>query len=236
MRRKKLKLALAGAVAFVLGFLSAMLSAPAQEPARFDLKVRQEFFAGFAGDRAALDRGMKACEDTLAASPNHPEAMVWHGGGLAYRAGQSFQAGDQAKGMDLWTRGLAEMHKAVELAPDDVAVRIPRGATLLAMSHFVPPSMADPLLRDGMSDYERTYELQKSNFQTLGSHPRGELLFGMAEGYARLGDSAKATAFFEKIRADLPASVYAKRADVWLETKKLAPEQTQCVGCHVPGK
>jgi hypothetical protein len=237
MRRRNLKLALAGAIAFALGFLSTMRSAPAQETAvRFDLKVRQDFFAGFTGDREALDRGMKACEDALAANPKFPEALVWHGGGLLFRSGAAFQGGDQQKGMEMWTRGLKEMQTAVDLAPDNVAVRIPRGATLLATSHFVPPAMAEPLVRDGMADYEKTLELQKEYFATLGSHPRGELLFGMADGYSRLGETAKATATFERIRKDLPGTVYAKRAGVWLETKTLAPEQTQCVGCHVPGK
>src|SRR5690348_3912511 len=126
MRRKKLKLALAALIAFLLGFLTTVRLAPAQE--RFDLKVRNDFFAGFAGNEAALARGMEACEAVLAKNPNDPQALVWHGGGLLYQAGGAFQRGDQNKGIDLWTRGLKEMKTAVELDPDSVGVRIPRGA------------------------------------------------------------------------------------------------------------
>ena len=32
---------------------------------RFDLKVRNDFFAGFTGDNEALDRAMKMCEEAL---------------------------------------------------------------------------------------------------------------------------------------------------------------------------
>jgi hypothetical protein len=33
-----------------------------------------------------------------------------------------------------------------------------------------------------------------------------------------------------------PNSPYAKRADKWLQTRSLEPRETQCIGCHVPGK
>jgi len=98
---------------------------------RFAFLVRADFFAGFAGDRAALERGMKVCEDTLAKNSNHAEALVWHGGGLVFIAGQAFQRADFRKGTDLWDRGLKEMDRAVELEPSNVIVLIPRGATLL---------------------------------------------------------------------------------------------------------
>lgn len=214
----------------MLGFLSSIGSAPAQQ--RFDLKVRQDFFAGFAGDKDALARGMKACEDALAADSDNAEAMVWHGGGLLFTVGEYFQSGDNQKGMELWTRGLKEMQTAVDLEPDNIGVRIPRGAVLLTSSHFVPESMGKPLIETGLSDYARAYELQKDHWAALGTHPRGELLFGLAEGYSRAGDQAKAAEFFERIRAELPNTVYAKRADLWMETKSLPVEQTRCVGCH----
>ncbi len=231
VKGKTLKLAVAGALGFAIGFLSTL---HAQTPQRFDLKVRQDFFTGFTGDTQALSRGMNACESALAADPKNAEAMVWHGSGLLYQAGQAFQGGDQQTGVSLWTRGLKEMQTAVDLEPDSVAVRIPRGAVLLAMSHYLPtPEMAKPLIVDGVADYDRTYELQKPYFDTLGTHPRGELLFGLAEGYGRLGDEAKAQKLFELIRTELPGTTYAKRAGAWMETKSLPVAETTCVGCHV---
>ena len=84
---------------------------------RFDFKVREDFFKGFAGDRAAFDRGMKTCEDILATNPKHAEALVWHGGGVFYQSGQLFAKGDATKGMELYNRGLKEMEDAVALGP-----------------------------------------------------------------------------------------------------------------------
>jgi tetratricopeptide (TPR) repeat protein len=232
MKRIKWKLFIAGAIAFIIGFLSTLRSAPAQTD-RFDLKVRESFFAGFAGDKEALARGMKASEEVLAANPKHAEALVWHGSGLTFQSGQAFMSGDQQKGMELWTKGLKEMQSAVDLAPESPSVRIPRGADLLTVSRFVSdPELVQSLVKDGVSDYERVYQIQKSYFNTLGTHPRGELLFGIAEGYSRLGDEEKARKYFEQIRAELPDTPYAKRAATFLETGKL--EETQCIGCHNP--
>ena len=47
MKRSKLKLFIAGTIAFIVGFLTTLRSANAQEPERFDNKVRDYFFAGF---------------------------------------------------------------------------------------------------------------------------------------------------------------------------------------------
>src|SRR5579864_3490088 len=126
---------------------------------RFDYKVRNYFFAGFAGDTASLDKGMKICEGALATDPKNAEALVWHGSGLFYQAGQAFQKGDQQAGMQFWQRGLKEMDDAVAIAPNSLGVRIPRGAVLLNGSRFVgSPDMARPLIEKGVLDFEKAYE------------------------------------------------------------------------------
>jgi hypothetical protein len=217
----------------VLGLsLSVLGLAPAQE--RFDMRVRNDFFAGFAGNQDALDRAMKLCEDELAHNPANAAALVWHGSGVFFESGMYFRAGDRAKGGEFWQRGLAEMDKAVEMAPDALGVRIPRGAVLLTASHSLPNAeMAHPLIEKGIGDFEHALEIQKPYFDTLGTHPRGELLIGLADGYARLGKDQQATVYFERIRAALPGSGYAASAEKWLATKTLAPREAGCLGCHV---
>jgi tetratricopeptide (TPR) repeat protein len=203
---------------------------------RFDLKVRNYFFAGFNGDAASLEKGIKICEDALAADPKNAEALVWHGSGLFYQAGQAFQSGDRQKGGELWQRGLKEMDQAVELAPDDLGVRIPRGAVLLTASHYLPsPEMARPLLEKGLADFEKTYDLQADHLADLGTHPRGELMIGLADAYSRTGREEKAQVWFERIQKELAGTPYAKSAGIWLETKTLAPAEAGCLGCHTPG-
>jgi tetratricopeptide (TPR) repeat protein len=224
-------------VSSIAGWFFALLVGVAVQagapPDRFDARVRADFFAGFGGDQVRLARGMDACERTLTESPAHAEALVWHGSGLAFQGGLAFQKGDTQAGMALWTRGMDEMDKAVALAPDNVGVLIPRGAVLLAASRTMPPAAATPLLEKGLGDYEKTLALQSAFFLTLGDHPKGELLFGLAEGYSRLGQLDKARGYFERLTKDAPGSGQTPKAREWLDTGSLPRSAgVGCVGCH----
>lgn len=200
---------------------------------RFDLLVRTDFFAGFAGDQARLAKGMAACERVLSENPKHAEAMVWHGSGLAFTAGMAFRDGDMKRGGELWQRGSEEMDTAVALEPDNVGVRIPRGALLLQATQNMAPEMARPLLEKAVGDYEHVLALQSAYFSTLGDHPKGELLFGLAEGYSGLGNTEKARACFERLIKDAPASGQAPKAQEWLTTGSIPKSAgLGCVGCH----
>ncbi len=222
---------LAGAMAFAIGFGSALLSAPAE---RFDHVVRNDFFAGFSGNLDAFQRAMKAAEDTIAANPNHAEALVWHGAGLYFMAGRAFQNGDNEKGMALYQKGMGQMDKGVAIAPDNVGVRIPRGAALLGATAF--QQMDERVrgeLQRAVDDYQHTYQLQKDDLDKLGEHPLGQLLMGLGDGYSRLGDTGKAKLYFDMIDQKLPGSPYAKRAELWRKNGKLTAMESQCIGCHV---
>lgn len=250
-RRRALKLTVVGTFALACGlawFAEASLSqtgqagaasqrtessASAQARERFDFLVREDFFAGFEGDQAAFARGMKTCEETLAKNPKHAEALVWHGGGLVFRAGQQFQKGDAQQGMQTWARGLKEMDEAVALEPENVGVLIPRGATLLVASRFAqPPAEARRLLELAVGDYEKVLKIQSGYFARLSGHGRGELLFGLAEGWQRLGDTAKARAYFTRIANEAQGSARQQQAAAFLETGKLVASTQSCTGCH----
>jgi tetratricopeptide (TPR) repeat protein len=219
------------ALLFVL--LAAGASAQSTSPTeRFDRLVRADFFAGFAGDRARLQKAMDRCERALAANPKHAEALVWHGGGLMFQSGAAFAAGDVKRGAELWELGLREMNDAVALEPDNVGVRIPRGATLLQAT-MTMGGAGRQLLERAVGDYERVLALQASYFDKLGDHARGELLFGLAEGYSRLGQPDKARRYFERLIGEAPTSGQVPRAEAWLKTGTV-PSSTGlgCVGCH----
>jgi tetratricopeptide (TPR) repeat protein len=145
----------------------------------------------------------------------------------------AFQKGESQSGMEVWNRAMTEMDQAVALEPANVGVRIPRGAMLLQATRNMPPQVANPLLEKALGDYEATLEIQAPYFSTLGDHPKGELLFGLAEGYGRLGNQEKARAYFERLIADAPTSGQTPKAREWLATGTL-PKSTGlgCVGCH----
>jgi tetratricopeptide (TPR) repeat protein len=208
------------------------LAVPAQAQ-RLDLAVRSDFFAGFSGDDARLQKAMALCESILTEHPRHPEALVWHGAGLLFQAGRSFQTGDTEKGLQLFQSGMSRMNEAVTLEPDNVAVLIPRGAVLLTATRSMDPATARPLLEQAVSDYEKVLAIQASYFDTLGDHPRGELLFGLADGSARLGRIDQARRYFERIVTEVPASGQSERAREWLNTGvPLKVAGMGCIGCH----
>jgi hypothetical protein len=135
--------------------------------------------------------------------------------------------------MQLFQSGLGEMNQAVALQPDNVAVLIPRGAVLITATRTMEPATARPLLEQAVGDYEKVLSIQASYFDTLGDHPRGELLFGLAEGSARLGRVDQARHYFERLVKDAPSSGQSERAREWLKTgTPLNVSGMGCIGCH----
>jgi tetratricopeptide (TPR) repeat protein len=213
-----------------------LISAVCFSQERFDYKVRNDYFAGFTGDKEAMGRALAKTTEVLASEPDHAEAMVWHGSGLFYQSGQAFQTGDQKKGIELFMKSQGMMDRAVELEPKNVGVRVPRGAVLLQATFGWPEAQAKPLIEKGLSDYLASYEIQKNDLASLGTHPKGELLFGIADAYRRLGNPEKAVEWFDLVAKSMPGTNYAKRAEIYLTTKTLSPGQARCVGCHTAGR
>lgn len=235
MKQKPI-LILTAVLSFAAGLCSrqqAHAGQPAPEPAsRFDHAVRNDFFAGFTGDAAALERAMRTTSRVLAAQPDHAEALVWHGSGLFFQSGQFFRHGDSQRGMELWTKGLQMMDRAVELAPDHIGVRVPRGSTLLTTARFVPPDMAPQLVTRASADFTRTFELQRDRIAAMPEHPKGELLSALAEIHELQGRRDQSRAILEQIVRELAASPYARRASKWLAEGMPGPRERSCIGCH----
>jgi tetratricopeptide (TPR) repeat protein len=233
--RKIQKFVLSGAPILIAWAVAPTHAQKVEE--RLDMIIREDFFAGLAGDTARFDRAMKKCEEELAKDPKNFSALVWHGGGLHFQGGQAFARGDSATGMELNRRGMKEMADAVALAPDSLQTRIPRGAILLGAARYVDDSIGRPMLDLAVADYEKVYEMQSPSLKTLGTHAEGELLGGLADVYRRLGNTAKSREYLERIVADLPGSAYEKQAKRWLADLAAVPRQARfCLGCHIETK
>jgi hypothetical protein len=219
--------------ALVAAPVAAQVAAQGAAKVRFDYKVRNYFFAGYTGDSAALVQGMKICEELLAANPKNAEALAWHGTGVYFQGVNAFRKGDAASGMELTQRGIKEMDDAVALAPNDLGVRLARGAFLLTASRNVPnPAIARTMTERVVADLEKAYEFQHDHLDKLGTHPKGELLLGLADGYTRLGQPEKAQPMIDRILAEMKGTRYETSAIQWKEKKSLPPDQAGCIGCH----
>jgi tetratricopeptide (TPR) repeat protein len=73
-----------------------------------------------------VQKGLKSLEHALELNPDHAEALAIHGGVQALMA--SFQPAGPAA-----AKGVAEMNRAVELAPNSVAVRLARAFNGLSL-------------------------------------------------------------------------------------------------------
>jgi len=201
-------------------------------PPRFDEVVRADFFAGFKGDAARLEKGMKLCEEELARNPDHPDALVWHGAGLMFLAGQAAVRQDFDAAGERARRGRVEMDRAGRLAPDSLSVMLVRAVTLSASA----PNVRDRALGRTMQEsavaaFERALVIQTPYLDRLSEHSRGELLAGLAEGWTRLGETDKARGYLERIVKEMPDTRYQARARAWLEDGPQAGPMT-CLTCH----
>jgi tetratricopeptide (TPR) repeat protein len=189
-------------------------------------------FNGFDGDEEAFDRAMALCEQRLAANPDDPEPLVWHGTGLMFRAGRAFMTGGREQGIAFTRQGIEEMNRAVALAPDAVGVLIPRGAVLLGAAKQMPDgARARDYLRIAMGDFEKTLHLQQSYLATLPTHSKGELLGALAEGWARLDEVEKSRGYLSELVKELPDTKYAAAAKTRLANPADRSPLT-CLGCH----
>jgi hypothetical protein len=217
-----------------IGFALSLTASFAQEPsARFDLLVREDMFAGFFdGDEEAFDRAMALCERRLAANPNDPEPLVWHGAGLMFRGGRAFMAGGREQGIAFTRQGLDEMNRAVALAPDSLGVLIPRGAMLLSAANGMRGgTRAREYVRIAVEDFEKALQHQQPFFAKLSTHGKGELLGALADGWSRLDESEKSRAYLARSVAELPDSKYAAAAKARL-ANPADREQITGLGCH----
>jgi hypothetical protein len=142
------------------------------------------------------------------------------------------QAGDVVSARELADGGLADMDRALALAPGDIGVLVPRAAVLLPAARAQSnPARAKDLARRAAGAFEAAFALRRRDFPALGQHNRGEYLAGLAESWALAGERPRAETYLRRIVADMPASPYAERAAVkladWGDSRPL-----NCQTCH----
>ena len=220
-----------GCVALLLGLLLAAPAA-AGEPERLDERVGELFAAGFAGDEEALERGLALLEETLAADPDHPGALVWQASIWSFQSGTAFAQGDWEAGQTLFDKSLAQFDRAVSLAPDSLQTRTPRASVMLSVARYTTDaSTRNGYLETALEDYMKILELRTPGFDSLAVDTRGELLGGLAEVLWRLERHDDAKVYLHRMIAEHPESRYAVMAQGQLNDPD-TPAELACFGCY----
>lgn len=185
MNCKNLKIAFASFILAVAAVFAGASNIAAQtDNLKFDEALQAEFAAAMGGDAAALTRAMTRADKILAANPNDAETLVWRGSATAANAGKMFQSGNFREGAVAWQKGLAEMDKASELAPDSFTVRMVRGSTYLNAAKRIPdPAMAKDLRVKGIGDYEKILSFTDEKTIKIAASQKPRILKSLIETY-----------------------------------------------------
>jgi tetratricopeptide (TPR) repeat protein len=171
----------------------------------------------------AVQKGMQALERALELNPDHAEALATHGGVQALMA--SFQQQPQ-----LAAKGVADMNRAVELAPNSERVRLVRAFNAL--------SLPDALRNHAAEAEDLDFLIKVAEGSRPGDYlhiMRGDLYFelgqpDLARGqYEMAGKSASPAATEANARLTALAQGGVPAADI----KKLrSAAGANCTMCH----
>ena len=196
--------------------------------------MRDDLFAALAGNGAAANRILEGSNKILASEPDNAEALLWHGVGTMTSFFLDAKEGNAQAAWPKLLKATSEMDRAVELAPDDIEVRVMRAVLYAPASRNLPPSLRDDFVEKARTDLQHTFDLQKDRLTEIGTHPLGELLQALADANSRQGKAAEAEKYYTMIQTMLKDTEYSKRASQWMTTKQPLPEnRTACVGCHI---
>jgi pimeloyl-ACP methyl ester carboxylesterase len=201
---------------------------------RFDFKVREDMFAGFDGDKAALGRAMALIADTLTRDPDNAEALSWRGAGRLFLAGEAFRQQAMNEGLTLASQGVADLERGVALKPDSIGTRAARGPALLIYARGLrsfDKARADALTALAITDFDYILRANALGWSTLAEHDRGEILGALADGWLQLGESEKANAYLDRMIRELPGTPYATNAALH-RADRTAKAPLTCLGCH----
>lgn len=181
---------------------------------KFDSELAADFSRGMSGDAVSLERATQRAGKILAANPQDAQALVWLGSATLARSGQFFMAGNFAEGSKNWKEGRREMDEAAALDGANIEVLMTRGTTYLTASKQFPVKQeAANILKLGVGDFENV--VSNPQFSHFPETTRSRVLLGLADGYERLGDTAKAKTSYQALSTGA-AGESKEKAVKWL--------------------
>ncbi len=157
---------------------------------------------GVAGNDDAVDKGFACLDKVLQIDPSNAAALVYRGSLWTLRARDAWWPFTKMKDVD---KGVDEMDKAVDLAPDNVTVRLVRGINsvqLPSMFHRLPIAL---------KDFE--YMMSDARFAGFNPHLQATIYCWAGIAYNSDGQTSKAKELLQKAISVDPNSETARKAE-----------------------
>ena len=156
---------------------------------------------GVSGDKDAVKKGFACLDTLLALDPTNAVALAYRGSLWTLRGRDAWWPFTRMSDVD---RGIDEMDKAVDLAPDNVTVRLTRGINSVHL-----PSM---FKRIGTAEKDFYYLVNMPSFQKLDPGLRSTIYYWSGMAYKQDDQTDKAKEFFKKAVETAPGSENANNA------------------------
>jgi len=231
----------AGSFVFVACSLFTAAAPQEQRPKGipFYTWVREDTFAGWmADDMTRFERSMQKTQESLNENADDMDAVNWLGAGAVFRAVRAFEAGDAAKGDQLFRDAMAMMDKAAAAQPNNPGIRATAGGTLMFFASKLPERHYKGAVEKAREHYAALYKAQEPMLDKFPLHLKGEALAGIAETEFRVGSRDAAMAYLQKIVSGMPNTRYAQIADAWVKSPESVTKKDRlvCQSCHEQGR
>lgn len=166
---------------------------------------------GVEGDKKAVKRAKKLFQKLLELDPQNAEALAWYGSVLTLRGRDVLFPVSK---LGYVSNGIKKMDKAVELAPDNINVRMVRTHNSLNLPGIFHRT------KIAITDFEHLLTLKEKRRQEFSKDLLAKIFFGLGNAYKKKEDTNKARENWQKAVEVLPDSMEAKMARKLLEETK----------------
>lgn len=156
---------------------------------------------GVAGDKHAVEKGFACLDTVLALDPANAVALAYRGSLWTLRARDAWWPFTKKRDVE---KGIDEMDKAVELAPDNVSVRLTRGIN----SCKLPPMFK----RIGTALKDFMYLINSPAFPHFNPNLKSTIYYWAGFAYKQDKETEKARELLRKAIDSAPDSPTAKNA------------------------
>ena len=166
---------------------------------------------GVEGDKKAVKRARNLFEKLLELEPQNAEALAWYGSVLTLRGRDVLFPVSK---LSYVNNGIEKMDKAVELAPDNISVRMIRANNSLNL-----PGVFHRI-EIAITDFEHLLTLREKRQEEFSKSLLAKIFLGLGSAYEKKEDTNKARENWQKAVEVLPDSMEAEMARRLLEETK----------------